>query len=919
MLDLAGNSPVDVVHQFARLQTMTAWWHWLLLFAACVGLVVFVVAVYRRDGFELTSGKRWALMLLRVAALAGILVFFLDLEKRSQREVVENSRAVILVDTSLSMGIQDDATQSGGRRIDQVVSQISEGDLIPAFRQDHDVIVYRFGESEAPSEVASLKKIPSEEEATLQPDTNATAKSNLRDARLIAIIAAVFLGVAFISFMIHISVSLRGQEREGSWALLIGTAGLVVASVVFAVANLRHPEISVAETIGLRSLDDGTEQPATDRDSAEDANGIGEPILPNWPDALAPQGGATRLGDALRYVLQQERGNAVAGIVLITDGGQNAGVDPSEAIALAKGQQIPIFPIGLGGTDRPQNVRVIDVEAPTRVYPGDSFTLNGYIQSYGLAGRTVTVSLHSFDASVDPDEALAEFEEDRPVRLGDDGSPVSIRFEVTPREQGVRRYELSVAPPEQDTEQRDNQKSAKVQIVARKNRVLLMAGGPTREYRFLRDLLYRDRDTNLSVWLQTASTGMSQEADQLLSEFPATPSELFEYDCIVAFDPDWLALEVQSVKLLERWVSEEAGGLVLVAGPVHTPQWANRVRSDPRISTLRGLYPVIFYGRGSSMMGLGRFSSETAWPLQFTPDGRDAEFLWLGDDASDNASAWNSFDGVYGYYAVKDPKLGARVYSRFSDPTTAVDGDLPIYMAGHFFGAGRVFFQASGEMWRIRSVDDTHFERYYTKLIRWASQGRLLRDSSRGVLLVDKSRCLLGDNISVRAILTDAQHRPLAAEQVTAALVHPNGSRTPFVLRRLADATQGGMFAAQFTAVLEGDYRIELQPPHGDDDELLARDVRVRIPAREIERPERNDPLLGNVAEQTGGRYFIGFESAMTGETTIQSLLRPQDRVSYVEGAPDKKFERILMTWLLGIICGALSLEWLIRRLSRLA
>ena len=51
----------------------------------------------------------------------------------------------------------------------------------------------------------------------------------------------------------------------------------------------------------------------------------------------------------------------------------------------------------------------------------------------------------------------------------------------------------------------------------------------------------------------------------------------------------------------------------------------------------------------------------------------------------------------------------------------------------------------------------------------------------------------------------------------------------------------------------------------------------------------------------------------------MANLLEPRDQVTYVAGAPDKAFDQLLMTWLMGVICGALSLEWLIRRLSKLA
>lgn len=41
--------------------------------------------------------------------------------------------------------------------------------------------------------------------------------------------------------------------------------------------------------------------------------------------------------------------------------------------------------------------------------------------------------------------------------------------------------------------------------------------------------------------------------------------------------------------------------------------------------------------------------------------------------------------------------------------------------------------------------------------------------------------------------------------------------------------------------------------------------------------------------------------------------------VKLLKGAPDKAFEQRQMTWLLGVIAGALFIEWIVRRLNRLA
>jgi hypothetical protein len=141
-------------------------------------------------------------------------------------------------------------------------------------------------------------------------------------------------------------------------------------------------------------------------------------------------------------------------------------------------------------------------------------------------------------------------------------------------------------------------------------------------------------------------------------------------------------------------------------------------------------------------------------------------------------------------------------------------------------------------------------------------------------------------------------------------------------LRKVKAAARDGMFEGEFTAQLEGDYRVELKPPHSPDEELLVREVRARVPALEVERPERNDALLKDITEKTDGEYFIGMDAAANRQGAGRSLagvIEPQDQVTFLRGTPDKNFEKLLMTWLMGLLCGVLSLEWLIRRLSRLA
>lgn len=954
---ILGDAASGVYYQLARQEAFSEWWQWLLLASVIIAIISYVAWMYRKDSVELATGTAILLGGLRLFALLGILVFFLQLEKRTQKTLIKNSRVLVMVDTSASMSLTDSSpagSPSAGSRLQQVVQQLSNGTLLNDLRKQHDVVVYRFDQSEAPVEFASLPKIP----AAGADEANRTPQQDLDDsliaARRLAIVAGGVLLIAAIGGIVYLlwrqpavrtKEAIRAGAEQQSYSLLVSVVALFIAAVIFGTANLLHPEIGVTDILGLT-------QPHPAKIEVASGESIELPTI-EW-NGLKPDGIETRLGDNLKSLIDKERGGPVAGIIVFSDGGNNAGQDVSVAGTAAADSLIAVHTVGLGSNQRAVNLRVVDLEAPEKVYPGDKFTINGYVQGTGLSNTTVLASLIRYDSSGNSMTVVDTLS----VDLGKLGQVIPVKFEIESKDEGTWLYKLSLPAQPGETDQQlqpnpskpatstddkvqggndptrpktDNEMLVKVDIVEQQTKVLLLAGGPTRDFIFLRNQLYRDKESIVHVMLQSGRPGISQDAHEILTEFPKDPDELFEYDAIVAFDPDWEALDDEQVELLEQYVAEKGGGLVVVAGPVFTPQWSSRRKGDPRIDTLRNLYPVSFYFQGSATLSLGRFGSDKPWPLAFTREGEEAEFLWIEDTAEANKRTWSQFEGVFGYYAVKDPKPGARVYARFSDPDTALDNELPIYFAGHFYGSGRVFFMASGEMWRVRSVDDSYFEQFYTRLIRWASEGRRLRDSSRGVLLTDKDRALIGDTIAVRAMLQDAQFKPLQAEKVTAKVVPPKGQPFPLELRKLKDAERPGTFSEQFVVAHDGDYQIELQHPAAAD-QMLIRTVRVRMPALETERPERDDKTLTTIAEKSGGKYFIGIDAALagkeagktagdknyTGETLVQ-LLKPQDQKNILPGTPDRTFDRLLMTWLMGLIVGALCLEWTLRRLSKLA
>jgi hypothetical protein len=635
----------------------------------------------------------------------------------------------------------------------------------------------------------------------------------------------------------------------------------------------------------------------------------------DWKAALTAQGGETRLGQAVRQVIQDEQMSPVAGIVVFSDGDLNAGIGYQAAAEAARESKLPLYTVGLGSERKPINVRVADFTAPARIHPGDSFAVTGYVQGEGLAGRDVTVELFSRGPDAAPNDPAAEtLEASQTVTLPRDGEVVAVRLPLdgidTP---GRRVLEFKVRPPAEDRTPADNVQVADVEVVDQKTRVLLIAGGPGREYRFLRNQLFRDKEMQVDVWLQSGQPGMAQDAAKILEEFPTTKEELFAYDAIVAFDPDWRKLVDSQLELLEQWVAEQAGGLIVAAGPIHTDRWAH----EPRLGKVRALYPVEFNERFSRFDD-GRYGATQPRPPHWTREGLETEFLWVDDTAAGSAKAWEDFPGFYGYYTVRGPKPGATVYSYFSDPELPEDDPQTVFLAGQFFGAGRVVYMSSAEFWRLRAADEGFFERFYTKLIRNVSQGRLLRGSTRGNLLVERDRYNVGNSVVVKAQLTDVRLEPLTAPSVDLEVQLPSGKLQTVLLK--PDDARPGMFSGQFTALEEGAYELSLVIPESQD-ERLSRRIQARVPDLEREHPERNDALLQALAQASGGQYYVGID-AMAGRTGLPPVwnqLKDMTRQTFVTGAPDPVWQRDWLRWLMIGITGVLCLEWLLRRLWRLA
>lgn len=626
----------------------------------------------------------------------------------------------------------------------------------------------------------------------------------------------------------------------------------------------------------------------------------------DWDEILRPRGLETRLGESLLELIRQASGRTLSGIVLITDGAANAGVEPVTARDAALSAKARLIAVGVGSTQQPVNLQLAGIQGPTDVHVGDAFELSAFVQGQGLAGRNVNVELLM---RPEGEQGAPTLVDSREVQLLEDGIPVEVKFERQPGLAGGVEFFVRTAPSGQIRELslEDNEGRKTVNFVDRKTRVLLIAGGPMRDYRFVRNMLYRHGAIELDVWLQTteAGTAVSQESDRLLFAFPESREEFFQYDVVVAFDPDWTQIPSEGLAMLNEWVYRDGGGMILVAGDVYTSQLAE---SSPQLEPIRELYPVLL---ASYLVDL-QFNNESQqpWPIQFTREGGDAGFLQLADDPVASAELWQEFSGVYRAYPTSGTKAGAVVYAHFPDPRSETEHGYPVLLASQFYGSGRTLYLGAAEMWRLRSLDEEYYDRFWTKAIREVGQARIKRGTNRGTMLLERNQYVLGQTVRVRAQLLDPAFEVLTDESVAMEVFDPNGRPVVPAPKLLRDKNRPGQYVGDFRAGVPGTWRIELAIPESQD--KLVEKIDVILPNLETDNPRQNAQLLRNITLDTGGTYLPIDEAARE----IPSRLPNRGEEFIVDERLRTLWDR---QWVMFGLVGLLSIEWLTRKLLKLA
>ena len=600
----------------------------------------------------------------------------------------------------------------------------------------------------------------------------------------------------------------------------------------------------------------------------------------------------SRLGDALAVALDERRGPPPAAVVLLTDGRTTAGRSLGEASELARRRGVPLYTVGFGPTTPPPDLRLTDLLADEQVLVGDPVAIGVTLEASGMAGQKVRVRVRDLAAGGGvAGSSASEQMVEQTVEIPSDNYSQSVQLLVHPKQQGAMTYRIEVEPVEGEQNQQNNHLEHRLEVRDEKVRVLLAAGYPHYEFRYLKNLLDRDSTFELTSYLQEADVDYAEQDATAVAQLPMQWSEMEKYDVVVLMDLNPRLLPPRWWKHVERHVIEQGGGLLWMAGPRYFPRQYGAVPVAMRLA------PVEFDTSSSA----GNVY-DSGYALKLTPLGQNAASLQLATSSDESLAVWQGLPPFYWYSEVASVKPAAQILATHPTARTPQGRPVPL-LVRQYVGAGRVLYHGFDASWRWRfRVGDVFFARYWGQTLRYLARSKIVAGEQQNELLVDQSAFELGQPVRLQLRLAPSYALP---EGTTAELLLQAEGQPRRRLALFPSRLSPNLWQATASDLPPGKYRAILTDPRlSDSTEEIA--FEVVAPPGELTATTMNEPELRSLAEETYGKFYASSDI----ERLTDDL--PQGERLSVEALPPVELWN--RWWMLLAITGCLTTEWILRK-----
>jgi hypothetical protein len=514
---------------------------------------------------------------------------------------------------------------------------------------------------------------------------------------------------------------------------------------------------------------------------------------------------------------------------------------------------------------------------------------------------------------------------------------LTARFQLKPSRPGVLFYRLRVfaedeegifESPESTREATlaNNERLITVDRGSRVFRVLYVGGRPNWEFKFLNRALEEDERVHLVSLIRIARkearfdfrgragessnplfrgfrTDPDEETEsydepvllrlnlrdeqELSDGFPKQKADLYEYDAVILDDVEAAFFTHDQLTLLERFVSERGGGVMMLGGrdSFHHGGWQR--------TPLKDALPV-YLDRPAQ-----RLTPPLNWHL--TRQGWLEPWMRLRETEDLERKRFETLSSLRIANPHPDTKPGASVLAEIEDR----EGVRVPAVVTQSYGRGHTMAVLAGDLWRwfLKRDDDAPDDP--PKF--WRQLARRLTGDVPGRVEVSTDSIELGQTPAVRigVRLRDREYQPRENANVSVVIEPPDGERIELTAE--PGLTQPGLFETDYVPRLAGPYVARVRVS-GDRDE----------PERSVEVGWTSNPEADEFRETAVNRSgLVQLASVSGGELVpIGELEEFVSRLPYRE-MPVTRIETTPLwhsPWLLLLALSLLAAEWGLRR-----
>ncbi len=604
-------------------------------------------------------------------------------------------------------------------------------------------------------------------------------------------------------------------------------------------------------------------------------------------------GARSAVADSLLSVLESVNDQALAAVVVLSDGADNASEISSQWWQSIKAAGVPVHTVGFGNAVVENDVELREVFLDSQVGENASVTARLRIVHQGYPEVRLRVEsgdelLHAQNLLLD--QSLSESVHTISFNSGDAGVK-EFQFSVSAK-LDAPSAEVNLT---KEVNQTNNVQRRVVNVADQPKRVLYVEGEPRWEYKFIRRALHNYGGVELVSLLRTSPNKFYRQgvesAQELEDGFPKTREVLFAYDAIIIGSLEAAELSTEQQANLRDFVSERGGSLLMLAGQhgLGDGGWGR--------SAVAAALPAKLSGNSNA-----RDYERIRVSVQPTIQGLRTPWLRLDEDDAANLDAWSNMPEVNDIQTIGVVKPGSTTLL-----SAQLDSQPVPLLVWHRYGQGQSFILGTSGTWRWQMALPSENQWHE---VFWQQISSQLVAGSLPQLSIDDMQAVYRDTTDIPITVTarQADFQPLSDGELSVNVTTPSGQQIPTSL--IADIDQPGRYKGSISATEDGPYAITMAAPMQGEAQAAneGSDVQKWL-LKESDTAEQFDTglhreFLQRISAATGGRYL----DAADKDQLAQVLTMQNAGITKEEILP---LWNMLALFLLLIV--AKALEWLLR------